>query len=202
MRGMFLCAFLEYSNTNWMPTYSPSRNIMLCFLDCELWKWHCKWSHSSSVMGSKPLVRHQRCEKVMGWCTAQCKMLPFCAKTIMKESHNFEGFGRPVTFCFNTFTTLFCTTLFCMLFVMIALEHERYVVITAYKILRHSFVPSYIACPLYHYRVYWLYVSIISHKKTEFRTVFKMSKEMKVSLPSRMPWMYSAQIWSSVYNQS
>jgi len=23
-------------------------------------------------------------------CTAQCKMLLFCAKTIMKESHNFE----------------------------------------------------------------------------------------------------------------
>jgi len=29
-------------------------------------------------------------ERVMGWCTAQCKMLLFCAKTIVKESHNFE----------------------------------------------------------------------------------------------------------------
>jgi len=28
--------------------------------------------------------------KAMGWCTDQCKMLLFCVKTIMKESHNFE----------------------------------------------------------------------------------------------------------------
>jgi len=27
---------------------------------------------------------------VMGWCTTQCKMLLFCVKTIVKESHNFE----------------------------------------------------------------------------------------------------------------
>jgi len=26
----------------------------------------------------------------MGWCTAQWKMLLFCTKTIMKESHKFE----------------------------------------------------------------------------------------------------------------
>jgi len=26
----------------------------------------------------------------MGWCTAQLKMLLFCAKTIVKESHKFE----------------------------------------------------------------------------------------------------------------
>jgi len=31
------------------------------------------------------VMRLQSCEKVMGWCTAQCKMLLFCAKTI--ESH-------------------------------------------------------------------------------------------------------------------
>jgi len=35
-------------------------------------------------------MRLQSCEKVMGWCTAQCKMLLFCVKTIVKESHNFE----------------------------------------------------------------------------------------------------------------
>jgi len=29
-------------------------------------------------------------EKVMGWFTNQCKMLLFCKKTVMKESHNFE----------------------------------------------------------------------------------------------------------------
>jgi len=26
----------------------------------------------------------------MGWCTARWKMLLFCAKTIVKESHKFE----------------------------------------------------------------------------------------------------------------
>jgi len=35
-------------------------------------------------------VRLQSCEKVMGWCTAQCKMLLFFAKAIVKESRNFE----------------------------------------------------------------------------------------------------------------
>ena len=29
-------------------------------------------------------------KKVMGWCTAQWKMLLFCAKTIVKDSHKFE----------------------------------------------------------------------------------------------------------------
>ena len=35
------------------------------------------------------LMRLQSCEKAMGWCTAHCKMLLFCAKTTW-ESHNFE----------------------------------------------------------------------------------------------------------------
>ena len=44
-----------------------------------------KWSHSSSLTCLKCLVRPQSCEKAMGWCTAsQCKMLLFCAKTIVK----------------------------------------------------------------------------------------------------------------------
>jgi len=42
------------------------------------------------VTGSNRLVRLQSCEKVMGWCTTQCKMLLFCVKTIMRESRNFE----------------------------------------------------------------------------------------------------------------
>ena len=29
-------------------------------------------------------------QKVMSWCTAQWKKLPFCAKTIVKESCKFE----------------------------------------------------------------------------------------------------------------
>jgi len=55
----------------------------------------------------------------MGWCTAQYKLLLFCVKTIVKESHNFElahaseeeerrrkegkHFGHLVTFRFGTF---------------------------------------------------------------------------------------------------
>ena len=53
-------------------------------------KWRRKGSHSSSVSGSKRLVRLQTCEKAMGWCTAQREMPLFCAKTIMKESRKFE----------------------------------------------------------------------------------------------------------------
>ena len=58
----------------------------------------------------------------MGWCTAQWKMLLFCAKTIVKESRKFEQarlkkkkkkekhFGRLVTFWFGTFAMLFSAT--------------------------------------------------------------------------------------------
>jgi len=54
-------------------------------------------------------MRHQ---KAMGWCTAQCKMLLFSAKTIVKESHNFEldkeedddnCFGCLATFWFGSY---------------------------------------------------------------------------------------------------
>ena len=60
-------------------------------------------------------MRLQSCKKVMGWCTVQRKMLLFCAKTIVKESHNFElaclkkkkkGFGCLATLWFGTFTIL------------------------------------------------------------------------------------------------
>ena len=54
----------------------------------------------------------------MGWCTAQWKMLLFCAKTIVKESRKFElarlkkkkkekHFGRLTTFWYGTFAMLF-----------------------------------------------------------------------------------------------
>jgi len=58
----------------------------------------------------------------MGWCTAQCKMLLFCVKTIVKDSRNFElarlkkkkkkekHFGHLVTFWFITFLMLFRAT--------------------------------------------------------------------------------------------
>ena len=85
-------------------------------------KWHRKGSHSSSVSGLNRLVRLQTCKKAMGWCTAQWKMLLFCAKTIVKESCKFElaylqkkkkkekHFGCLATFWFSTFTTLFSAT--------------------------------------------------------------------------------------------
>jgi len=52
-----------------------------------------------------------RLQKAMGWCTAQCKMLLFSVKTIVKESHNFElekqdddnCFGCLVTFWFGSY---------------------------------------------------------------------------------------------------
>ena len=49
-----------------------------------------QWSHSSSVTSLNRLMRLQSCEIAMGWCTARCKMVLFCVKTIMKELHKFE----------------------------------------------------------------------------------------------------------------
>ena len=42
------------------------------------------------MSGSNCLIRIQTWYKAMGWYTTQWKMLLFCAKTIVKESHNFE----------------------------------------------------------------------------------------------------------------
>jgi len=53
-------------------------------------EWRRKGSHSCSVSGSNRLVRLQTWKKAMGWCTAQWKMLLFCAKTIVKVSCKFE----------------------------------------------------------------------------------------------------------------
>ena len=61
------------------------------------------------------------CEKVMESCTAWCKILPFCAKPIMRESRHFEpawlkreekktNFGYLATLQFRTFTMLLHTT--------------------------------------------------------------------------------------------
>ena len=71
----------------------------------------------------------------MGWCTAQRKMLLFCAKTIVEESRKFElarlkkkkkkekHFGGLVTFWFGTFAMLLAPM--GVLFVMKTLEDER-----------------------------------------------------------------------------
>ena len=53
-------------------------------------KWRRKGSHSSSVSGLNHHVRLQIWKKATDWCTAQWKMLLFCAKTIAKESRKFQ----------------------------------------------------------------------------------------------------------------
>ena len=84
-------------------------------------KWHHKGSHSSSVSSLNRLVWLQTWKKAMGWCTAQWKMLLFCAKTTVKEPRKFElarlkkkkkekHFGRLVTFWFGTIAMLFSAT--------------------------------------------------------------------------------------------
>ena len=40
--------------------------------------------------GFKHVVRLQSCQKAMGSCTAQCKMLLFSANTVVRESAKFE----------------------------------------------------------------------------------------------------------------
>ena len=42
------------------------------------------------MTGLKHFVTFHGCEQLLGWGTAQCEMLLFCVKTIMKESHYFE----------------------------------------------------------------------------------------------------------------
>ena len=74
-------------------------------------------SLSSSVIGSNCLVKLQSCEKAM--CTAQCRMLLFCAKKYTSHA------------CFELAqtTTLFRTTGHASHYE--TLEDERYIVITA-----------------------------------------------------------------------
>ena len=54
----------------------------------QLNKWHSKWSQSSSGW-FQVSCETSKLWKVMGSCTAQCRMLLFCLRTIVRESHNF-----------------------------------------------------------------------------------------------------------------
>ena len=65
---------------------SNNYDSLLQVLFKRLRKQHRKWSHSYSVSGLNFLVRLESCAKVVGWYTALCRMLLFCAKVIMKES--------------------------------------------------------------------------------------------------------------------
>ena len=51
-------------------------------------KWRSKGSHSSSVSSLNHLVRLQTCKNVMGWCTAQWRMLLFVQKPSWKSNAN------------------------------------------------------------------------------------------------------------------
>ena len=142
-------------------------------------KWCPKGSHSSSVSGSNHLVWLWTWKKAMGWCTAQWKMLLFCAKNIVKESRKFElarlkkkkkeerkkNISPILRVPGLVLSRCFLAPLGVLL-VMKTLDNEWYVVIKAYQltvleILRIFFVLSYSACLRYPYiRVYRLYDNI------------------------------------------
>ena len=93
------------SNTPCTPRV-PSNTAILCnnyislLSDCVhvyTWKkWHRKWSRSSSVTGSE--VPHETSnwlkKRQTDGCTAQCKMLPFCVKTITRVTQFWASLSR------------------------------------------------------------------------------------------------------------
>ena len=78
------CAQIIYINDD-KPSLPVSMHTDHIYIQCFIAKYfvhictseerHHKWSNSSS--GSNRLVRLQSCKTVMGWCTAQWKMLLF-----------------------------------------------------------------------------------------------------------------------------
>ena len=99
-------------------------------------------------------MRLLSCEKAMGSCTAECKTLPFCVKTVVKESGSFE-LARLVTFWCGSFAMAFVATLGVFLDKK-TLErsmvscHKAYT-LTVFEILKDVFVLAYIVCPLFPY---------------------------------------------------
>ena len=63
-----------------------------------------KGSHSSSASGSNRLVRFQICKRAMGWCTAQWKMLLFCA---IKIYIKIEKKGKHVSRASNIISSIY-----------------------------------------------------------------------------------------------
>jgi len=121
----------------------------------------------------------------MGRCTAQCKMLLFRARTIVRDSDNTElarlkkkkkerkkerkkNIWSVLRILGSVLLRCFLAPLGVLL-VMKTLQDEWYVVIKAYKltvfeILRGFFVLLYIACPRYPYiRVYRLYSPVYTY---------------------------------------
>ena len=72
-------------------TLSSTFHCKVLFVHAYKWrKWHNIWSHSFSVTAFNYLMSLRSCGKGIAWYTAQCKMLLFCARTIVKVSSNFE----------------------------------------------------------------------------------------------------------------
>ena len=122
-------------------------------------------------------------KKAMGRCTAQCKMLLFRARTIVRDSDNTE-LARlkkkeeeeerkknisPVLRAPGLVPSRCFLAPLGDLLVMKTLDDEWYVVIKAYKltvfeIWRDFNLLSYIPCPRYPYiRVYWLYDTVAGY---------------------------------------
>ena len=126
-------------------------------------KWCHKWSHSCSVTSSNRFVRLQSCEKEMDWCTAQCKILLFCARTIVKGSSKFELACLKKKIkerCLAIRQLSVSVLLWCffaplgILFVMKTVEVEWYMVaymFIVFEFLRDYFALSYVECLCYPY---------------------------------------------------
>ena len=80
------------------------------------------------------MVRFESSEKVMGWCTNQCKLLLFCVKTIMRKSHAIfeEEDGHLAKVLVQKFVMLFRTTRGAVRHE--AHENEWYIVIKVYNV--------------------------------------------------------------------
>ena len=165
---------------------------------------------SSSVNNSNWLVRLQSCETVMGWYTAQCKLLLYCSKTIVKEfwtsqSEVEERKNNILAIWWLSSSALswcFIAPLG-MLFVMKTLKDEWYVVIKAYKLplLRfwdNIFAFAYIVCPHYPY-IHSLLTLYMIHTVLQFLMVSKVVVRDSHQVYGRI-WYYVAVVSGSVAN--
>ena len=124
-------------------------------------KWHLNEAIVLQWPVQKCLVRLQTCEKAMGWCTAQYKMLPFCVKTIEKESRR-RSMKKSKTFWpSGNFLVWYFSDVFSCYHVVHHQNTRRWTVwcykslamykLAVFEILRDFFVLSYIGCPHYPY---------------------------------------------------
>jgi len=115
------------------------------------------------------IVLHEITWKSDGLCPAQCKMLLFCAKTVMKEPHNFELAHLKMKTEEKHWwvsSSVLSRCFFCATIHVVGDENTWRWMVCQYKGLQvycfwdfeRFFVLPNIACPGYH-TVYWLYVT-------------------------------------------